>query len=67
MPPLGQVMNSLTDWATALEATDTLALRDLLRLLVERDTPRRVKWGVYSAYIEWTPLGTALAGLRDAA
>lgn len=45
----------------------TKARRDVLAELVVSVTPRRIGWGKVAADVAWTPLGAALAKLREAA
>jgi len=66
LPSLDTVLGEASSWQAVLSGSDIVAQRDVLALLVERIVPQRVGWGLYKAQIDWTPLGQALAQIRDA-
>lgn len=54
-------MIRMTDvWAEALGGADSVAIRDVLAVLITTIVPIRLRVGRYQALITWTPLGEAL-------
>jgi hypothetical protein len=60
LPTLDEALRLAGSWSAALGHSDLTAQRDVLALIVQRITPRRVKRGIYQVDIAWTPLGQTL-------
>lgn len=60
LPPVDEVLREAGGWAAVLRGGDTLGLRGLLALLIERAEPIRISHGKFDAAIAWTVLGQAL-------
>lgn len=66
VPSLEDVLRKVGGWGTALSEADVPAKRDVLGVLVERVTHRRVGHGRYEADITWTATGGLLSSLAVA-
>jgi hypothetical protein len=66
LPPLEAVLAEVGTWGDALRGMDAADQRRTLGVLIDRVTPRRVRWGVYDTDIAWTPTGEALCALAAA-
>jgi DNA invertase Pin-like site-specific DNA recombinase len=62
-PQLDVILESAEAWYWAAQHGDVAAKRELLKLVLESATPRRIRAGEYTANPVWTPLGWHLLGV----
>jgi hypothetical protein len=65
-PLIEVILDQATFWDDVLADGTTDDRRALLRLLVERTTPRRQGYGAYAAGIVWTAMGQQLIEVASA-
>ncbi len=65
LPPLEEALAGLGGWAGALEGGGVAAQRDVFGLLIERLEIARLSFGRFELRIIWSPVGQALAKLRQ--